>query len=117
MLSAATLDAEGSAALMAQFKADRGREYEEFAEQVEALLAEIDKETRKCKFTYAELEEIEQDFEKLTNWLAKIERRDFFPDTHHTAATAQLERCAAGLREFSEQVFNAEGVGSARDEI
>lgn len=105
-----------AAALMAQFKADRGREYEEFAEQAEAMLTEIDKETRKSKFTYAELEEIEQDFEKLTNWLAKIDRRDFFPDAHHAKAREHLERCAAGLREFSEQVFNAEGVGSLRDE-
>lgn len=71
----------------------------------------------KGKFTYAELEEIEQDYEKLTNWLAKIERRDFFPDADHAWAIAQLERCTAGLREFSEHVFNAEGVGSLRDEL
>lgn len=111
-----TLGEEDAAALMAQFKADRGREYEEFAEQAEAMLAEIEKETRKRKFTYAELEEIEQDYEKLTNWLAKIERRDFFPDADHARAIAQLERCASGLREFSQQVFNAEGIGSQRDD-
>lgn len=116
MFLADELGDDDAATLMAQFRADRGREYEEFTEQAEAMLAEIDKETHKSKFTYAELEEIEQDFEKLTNWLAKIERRDFFTDAHHAKAMEHLERCAAGLREFSEQVFNAEGVGSLRDE-
>ncbi len=115
--SADALGEEDAAALMAQFKADRAREYEEFAEQAEGMLAEIDKETRKGKFTYAELEEIEQDFEKLTNWLSKIQRRDFFPDAHQADAVEQLECCASGLRGFSEQVFNAEGVSSGNEKL
>lgn len=109
--SADALREDDAASLMAQFRADRGREYEEFAEQAGAMLAEIEKETRKRKFTFAELEEIEQDFEKLTNWLAKILRRDFFSDERAATAKANLAQCASELRKFSELVFIAEGIG------
>ena len=102
---------EGEAeALIAHSRSDRAKEYDEFAERADAMLAEIEKETRKEKFTFAELEEIEQDLEKLTEWLAKIEKRDFFPDKRLTDAKAHLERCAAELRIFAGKVFIAEGV-------
>ena len=100
-------------ALIAQSRADRAKEYDEFAERADAMRAEIDKETRKEKFTFAELEEIEQDLEKLTEWLAKIEPRDFFPGQRIVNARAHLERCAAELRTFASKVFVAEGVNDA----
>lgn len=103
-----------AASLVAQFRADRGREYEEFAERADTMLAEIEKETRKCKFTFAELEEIEQDFDKLTNWLAKIVERDFFPETRKAEAEAHLKRCDSGLRLFAERVFATEGAGPTK---
>ena len=100
-------------ALIAQSHADRAKEYDEFAERADAMLAEIEKETRKEKFTFAELEEIEHDLEKLTEWLAKIELRDFFPGQRIADAKSQWERCAAELRTFAGKVFVAEGVNDA----
>nr|WP_281126612.1 Chromate resistance protein ChrB [Sphingomonas sp. AR_OL41] len=111
--SAQPLDVAEADALVVQSRADRGREYDEFAERADAMLAEIDKETRKQKFTFAELEEIEQDHEKLTDWLAKIERRDFFPDARLEHARVQLKQCGDELRIFGEKVFVAEGVNDA----
>ena len=69
-----------AAMIVEQFRADRGREYDEFAERCDAFLTEISKETRAGKFTFAELEEGEQDLEKLVRWLTKIQARDFIPD-------------------------------------
>lgn len=66
--------------IAARFQADRGKEYDEFAERCTALLDEIGRETGVEKYTFAEMEESEQDLEKLVRWLAKIQARDFFPD-------------------------------------
>lgn len=96
-------------ALVGRFRADRAREYHEFAERSEGLLAEIAKETRSSKFTFAELEEIEDDLVKLKAWLDKIAARDFFPDKHIKEARAQLGRCEQALKMFTEKVYLAEG--------
>ena len=66
-------------AIVSRFRDDRGREYDEFVERCAALLDEIGKEGEAGKYTFAELEESEQDLEKLVRWLAKIQARDFFP--------------------------------------
>ncbi|GHH19840.1 hypothetical protein GCM10008023_27050 [Sphingomonas glacialis] len=110
IFTADPLDLNETEALVAQSRADRGREYDEFAERADMLIAEIEKETKKRKFTFAELEEIEHDLEKLIEWLAKIEPRDFFPDRRIAQAKAHLAKCAAALKVFSEQVFVYEGV-------
>lgn len=104
-------------ALVAQSRADRGKEYDEFAERADAMLAEIEKETRKKKFTFAELEEIEHDLENLTEWLAKIVARDFFPDRRISEARAHHDQCAARLQTFASKVFVAEGVNDATSAV
>ncbi|WP_344138075.1 Chromate resistance protein ChrB [Saccharopolyspora halophila] len=98
--------------IVARFRADRAREYDEFAERCSELLGEIDKETQRTKFTFAELEEIEQDLDKLVGWLDKITARDFFPDEHVTAATERLQRCRQALEGFARAVYDAEGLSA-----
>lgn len=98
-----------------RFRADRSREYDEFAEQGSAFLKEISKETGAEKFTFAELEEREQDLEKLTRWLAKIQARDFFPDERSAQAEKMLAGCRGALTEFSRGVYAAEGAQELAD--
>jgi hypothetical protein len=93
-----------------RFCADRRREYDEFAERGAAFLDEIGKETRAGKFTFAELEEGEQDLEKLARWLAKVQARDFFPDERRPQSAEMLERCRVVLDGFARAVYAAEGV-------
>jgi len=107
----------GDDAVVAQFAADRAREYGEFAERCDGLLTEIAKERRMEKFTFAELEEIEDDLEKLTTWLAKIEARDFFPDQKRQAANDKLGLCRSAQQTFAEEVYAREGLGEADAEI
>ena len=102
--------------LVARFRTDRGREYGEFADRSRAFLAEIERETKRRKFTFAELEEIEDDLEKLTAWLAKIRARDFFPSEQSQIATNTLERCGAAFRTFAEAVYAHEGVAQSDDQ-
>ncbi len=106
---------EEEQAIVARFQADRAREYDEFAERSGEFLAEIEKETRRRKFTFAELEEIEDDLDKLSTWLAKIKARDFFPDARMSQANETLETCAAALRTFADEVYAQEGVVDAAD--
>jgi hypothetical protein len=103
---AAAVDAE----IVARFRADRAREYAEFAERSAALLAEIGKETGQAKFTFAELEEIEQDLDRLSGWLEKIGARDFFPGQDATQAAGTLQRCRAAVAGFAQAVYAAEGL-------
>lgn len=103
----------GDEAVLERFRSDRGREYGEFEDRSQALLAEIDKERRLEKFTFAELEEIEDDLEKLTAWLAKIEARDFFPGAGREAARRTLATCQAAQTSFAEDVYTHEGLGDS----
>jgi hypothetical protein len=98
---------EVAAMLVERFRADRRREYDEFAERCEALLAEISKETGAGKFTFAELEEDEQDLKKLIRWLAKIHARDFFPDERWPQSDEMLKDCRRALKDFSQAVYAA----------
>ncbi len=97
-------------AIVRRFRIDRSREYDEFMERCEAFLTEIGKESRAGKFTFAELEETEQDLKKLARWLAKIQKRDFFPDDRWSQATDIVERCRDALACFSTAVYEAEKV-------
>ena len=99
-----------SEAIARRFRADRSREYDEFAERCAAFFDELGKETRMQKFTFAELEEGEQDLEKLARWLTKIQARDFFPDERQQRSAEMLERCRGALEGFARAVYDVEGV-------
>jgi hypothetical protein len=101
---------EVNAAIVARFRADRAREYDEFTENCVALLDEIGKESGVGKYTFAEMEEDEQDLEKLVRWLTKIQARDFFPDERGRQAAAELARCRGAVDAFAQDVYAAEGV-------
>jgi cation transport regulator ChaC len=101
--------------IVQRFRADRAREYDEFSERCSALLDEISKETSAGKYTFAEMEEGEQDLEKLARWLAKIQARDFFPDQRRQQAAALMARCRVAMGGFSEAVYLAEGVQEIAD--
>lgn len=99
-------------AVLGRFRDDRAREYGEFAERARGFLAEVAKETGLGKFSFAELEEIEDDLDKLTAWLGKIGARDFYPDRRAREAAATLEHCREALRGFAEAVYANEGVSA-----
>lgn len=98
--------------IAARFRADRAREYDEFAIRCDRLLAEIAMEAAAGKFSFAELEEIEDDLEKLTIWLAKIAARDFFPDDRGDRAAESLAACRQATRGFAETTYEREEAAS-----
>lgn len=96
--------------ILRRFRSDRDREYDEFREQCQAFLGEIEKESGRRKFTFAELEENEQNLQKLTGWLAKIQARDFFGADQTKAAISELEECRQAFEAFANRVYAQDGV-------
>jgi len=101
---------EADETIVRRFRTDRAREYDEFTERCAAFLDEIGKESDVGKFTFAEMEEGEQELEKLARWLEKIQARDFFPDERRQQSVAMIARCRSVLDGFSQAVYVAEGV-------
>lgn len=90
---------------VARFNQGRDEEYAELIENVERFEDEIARESRRGKFTFAELEDLEADWEKLERWRKRIHTRDFFTSPGHMDADAALERGRAALEAFTAQVY------------
>ncbi|MHB8529707.1 MAG: Chromate resistance protein ChrB [Caulobacteraceae bacterium] len=105
-----TRTAEGDLTIFERFGADRASEYAELQERCRAFLEEVAKERQAEKFTFAELEELEDDYEKLAVWIGKIRARDFFPGTDFEAAEGALTACKSAREAFAEAVYSREGL-------
>jgi len=91
--------------IIAAFNQARDEEYGELLEQCDDLLHELEKESGQGKFTFAELEENEDEFQKLTDWYRKITERDFHGASLRPAADEKLDQCRARLEAFSAEVY------------
>jgi hypothetical protein len=65
----------GGAEIEHAFNATRDDEYEEIVDRCQDFLGQIEKEYKAEHFTYAELEENDEDLVKLRNWFAKVQAR------------------------------------------
>lgn len=101
--------------MLDRFRADRDHEYGEFCEQCRAFLAEVEKETAREKFTFPELEELDEDLKKLSGWLKKIQNRDFFTAPGGADAAVSLHRCAKEFEQFTARVYACEGMSDTLD--
>jgi hypothetical protein len=96
--------------IIAGFNATVDEEYAEIAENEERFQDEIRRETRKKKFTFAELEDMEADREKISREMAKVKARDFFDASGRLVADAQMAESRRLFEEFSRTVYAQEGV-------
>ena len=92
--------------ILERFISDRDEEYSEFIERCQDFQTEIARETEKQKFTFAELEENEQDLQRLTTWLEKIQKRDFTGGGKAQLAANLFENCKSIFEVFSTAVYN-----------
>jgi len=84
--------------------------YAEIAENEERFQDEIRRETRKGKFTFIELEDMEADREKINRERARVHARDFFGAPGRSEADAQTAETTKLFKEFSRKVYAQEGV-------
>jgi vacuolar-type H+-ATPase subunit I/STV1 len=99
------LDPEDRDSLVAAWNEARAAEYAELTAECEKLVAEIEKEFSKEKFTLAELDEEEAELEKLRSWHARIRARDVHDCGAAEEAEAALERAAEAVSRFTTAVF------------
>ena len=90
---------------VARFNAARDEEYEEVVDETERFREEIERERRKGKFTFAELEDEESNLERLHKYLARVEARDAFGAGGRARAAAEVERCAEVLEVFAQEIY------------
>ena len=107
LLVTKSLDKAQEEKVIARFKADRDDQYREFIGKCEAFEAEIAKEIAIEKFTYAELEEEDNDLKKLQNWAGKIRALDFYGGSLAATASQRLTSCEALLADYARRVFDA----------
>ena len=98
----------GQADFAARYNQARDEEYGEVIGRCGDFLAEIEKETAAGHFSYAELEENDEDLVKLRNWLGKVEARDVLGAAAAEAARTVLARCEQALEGFTARVYAAD---------
>jgi hypothetical protein len=93
------------------FVTARNEEYAEIIDKCEDFLRQVQKEYDENHFTYAELEENEEDLVKLKNWFAKIVDRDVFKADRRPATERALETCEQSLEAYAARVYAEEAEG------
>ena len=96
---------EWHARTVARFNAARDEEYEEVVDETERFREEIERERRKGKFTFAELEDEESNLERLHKYLARVEARDTFGAEGRKRAAVEVERCGGVLEAFAQEIY------------
>jgi hypothetical protein len=91
------------------FTADRSSEWAEFLSECDKFEAEIAKEIRIEKFTPAELDEEEQNLDRLRRWYRDLRRRDVFLAPAQAEAERRLKECDESLESFARRVYDHGG--------
>ncbi len=117
LLETISPSAAWEAETVARFDEGRDAEYAELVENVERFEDEIARESRRGKFTFAELEDLEADWEKLGRWRERIRVRDFFGARSSVDADAALSRARAALEAFTAAVYTTEDPPDRHEQI
>jgi hypothetical protein len=105
-LRAEPLDGADDARLQTAWNQARAEEYGELISECEKLVAEIDEEFAKQKFTLAELDEEEAELDKLKRWHERIKARDVCGCDRAGDAKTAMERAGAALARYTAAVFD-----------
>jgi hypothetical protein len=115
LLRAQPLQPDLSATIVERFRTERDEEYHEFRGRCAGFLQEIADETAIRNFTFAELEENEQDLQKLASWLSKIRARDFCGASQAEPSERDLALCQETFEQFAQVVYDQAGLVDATD--
>lgn len=107
------LHEEDESRLIDEFQALRNEEYDEIVEQCERVIFEIKRESEKGKFTYAEIEENEEELMKIQRWMVKIAARDFFSASGKGLAQNMMTQAAEHIQHYAETVYQKENINPA----
>lgn len=108
LIRAETLDDGSEHRLEELYVQAREEERTEFLAECGKFEAEIASEIRRKKFTSAELDEEEQNYDRLVRWHRDLTRKSFFPVASAPEAERRLKECEATLADFAQRVFQAQ---------
>ena len=95
------------AALEQLYSDEREAEWVEFCSECDKAEAELRGEFEKEKFTLAELDEEEQNLERLRRWYRDLRAKDLYGAPSAADAERRLKACAELLEDFAERVYEA----------
>lgn len=88
----------------------RRAEWDEFTSECGKCVAELRREIRIAKFTLAELDEEEQNVDRLRRWHRELRVRDLFSAVPAQETQRRLDVCVAELDRFTALVYQAVGL-------
>lgn len=106
LISSSSIASDGD--LREMFNEARNDEYEEILDKCKDFHAGLEKEIREEHYTYGELEENEEDLNKLRGWYDKVKKRDMLGASQAQAVVDELKQCAERLEAFAAQVYEAD---------
>lgn len=107
LLFEVTPSPDAAAVLEDLFTAEREAEWAEFVSEAGKAEAELHQEIAKQKFTLAELDEEEQNVDRLRRWQRELRAKDLFGAPSAAIAELRLKEVAELLETFAEAVFEA----------
>ena len=108
MLRIHLTDSKQEAALIDAIQRERTDEYHELVESTRQFHAELQRERRRGRATYTELEESDVDLARYQKWLAAIRARDYFDAPGGNEAAAAVSACEEALAQFESEALSAE---------
>lgn len=105
LVEGARLGAERAEAVITQLQAARAEEYAEIRREAEHFLAHAARERAHRAFTFAELEELEEDLGKLKHWVAQVRTRDYCETADGGFIEELLDRCEAAVSSLLEEAY------------
>jgi hypothetical protein len=93
------------ARLIQAFADSRNEEYQEIIDRCEAYFQEIESEIRRQNFIFAEVEENEEELEKLKQWFKKVDKRDVIKASLRKTALEKIKACERLFDDFARRVY------------
>jgi DNA-binding transcriptional regulator PaaX len=97
--------------LRERFNKARQQEYAEVMNECQKLLAHIEREMRQENYAFAEVEELEEDMEKVQRWSSQVRARDVFGLPTGQTVEETLQKCRQLMEGFTRKAYEAGGEG------
>lgn len=103
------LDLQQGERLRARFLEARDEEYSELLGQYQRFVLHVEHARETRRFTFAEVEELEEELAKLQRWLEEIHQRDFFGSPRYEGASVSLDEGRELLQSFIDRTYEELG--------
>jgi hypothetical protein len=108
LFEAVGLDRTEEEQIVSRFNEERNEAYRELLSKCDAYIEEVHKEMEEKHFTYAELQENDEETKKLKQWFEKIRKFDFYGAPLLAEAEQRLAVCEKILEEYAQMVYKTE---------